>query len=110
MKIGQPSDIPASLPPVNSPASPKAGAQAGTAAAANSTAAQSTRSSGVAVSVSQQARALEKSQRNEAEDIDTQKVASVRAAIQDGTYEVNAEAIADKLLANAQEMLQRTSR
>jgi negative regulator of flagellin synthesis FlgM len=33
----------------------------------------------------------------------------VKAAIQDGTFTVNAEAIADKLLANAQELLNRTS-
>jgi negative regulator of flagellin synthesis FlgM len=38
-----------------------------------------------------------------------QKVAAVRSAIQDGSYVVNPEAIADKLLANAQEMLKRTT-
>lgn len=54
------------------------------------------------------AQALEKANRNEVADIDAQKVATVRAAIQDGSYKVNAEAIADKLLANAQEMLKRT--
>jgi negative regulator of flagellin synthesis FlgM len=59
--------------------------------------------------MSTQARALEKSSRNEGADVDTQKVATVRAAIQDGTYVVNPEAIADKLLSNAQEMLRRTT-
>jgi negative regulator of flagellin synthesis FlgM len=60
--------------------------------------------------MSTQARALEKASRNEGADVDTQKVATVRAAIQDGTYVVNPEAIADKLLSNAQEMLKRTTR
>ncbi len=71
-------------------------------------ASQSTRSAGVAVTVSTLARGLEKTGRGEAADIDTQKVASVRAAIAQGTYVVNPEAIADKLLSNAQEMLNRT--
>jgi negative regulator of flagellin synthesis FlgM len=104
MKIGQPSDIPAAPPPVATPAAPKSGPAAGSSAKA----VQSTRSAGVAVSVSQQARALEQSASDVASDVDTQKIAAVRAAIQDGTFAVNAEAIADKLLANAQEMLKRT--
>ncbi|NDP39586.1 MAG: flagellar biosynthesis anti-sigma factor FlgM, partial [Rhodoferax sp.] len=41
--------------------------------------------------------------------IDAKKVAQVRSAIEQGTYVVNAEAIADKLLANAQEMLNRST-
>lgn len=36
---------------------------------------------------------------------DANKVEQVRQSIADGTYKVNAEAIADKLLANAQEVL-----
>jgi negative regulator of flagellin synthesis FlgM len=56
------------------------------------------------------ARGLEKAARSDATVIDTQKVASVRSAIQDGTYVVNPEAIADKLLSNAQEMINRTSK
>ena len=38
------------------------------------------------------------------------KVTAVRASIEDGTYTVNAEAIADKLLSNAQDLLDRSSR
>jgi negative regulator of flagellin synthesis FlgM len=108
MKIGQPSDIPAALPPTTPAGVAKPGPATGAVASANANAAKSTRSTGVAVSVSQQARALEKSAADVATDIDTQKIAAVRSAIQDGTYVVNPEAIADKLLANAQEMLQRT--
>ena len=73
------------------------------------TAAQSTRSAGVAVTVSTLARALEKPEASQPSDIDMAKVASVKSAIQDGTYVVNPEAIADKLLSNAQEMLNRTT-
>jgi negative regulator of flagellin synthesis FlgM len=40
-----------------------------------------------------------------ASDINMDKVNAVRAAIADGTYTVNPGAIADKLLSNAQEML-----
>ncbi len=43
-------------------------------------------------------------------DVDMAKVNAVRAAIEQGTYVVNPGAIADKLLANAQEMLSRTPR
>ena len=40
-----------------------------------------------------------------AADIDTAKVERIAQAIADGSYKVNAEAIADKLIANAQEVL-----
>ena len=90
----------------NAPA-PKPGQ--GAPESASSSAAQSTRSAGVAVTVSTLARSLEKPEATQPGDIDTGKVASVKAAIQDGSYVVNAEAIADKLLSNAQEMLNRAS-
>jgi negative regulator of flagellin synthesis FlgM len=38
--------------------------------------------------------------------MDMDKVNAMTQAIQNGTFKVNPEAIADKLLANAQEMLQ----
>jgi negative regulator of flagellin synthesis FlgM len=38
-------------------------------------------------------------------DFDAEKVARIAQAIRDGKFEVHAEAIADKLIANAQEML-----
>lgn len=40
-------------------------------------------------------------------DFDAQKVERVAQAIRDGKFEVNAEVIADKLIANAQELLGR---
>ncbi len=106
MKIGQPSDM---SPPINpagtantqKPAQP-------TAAAAGAAASQNAQSAGVAVTVSTLARALEKPPPSDTGDIDTAKVAAVRSAIAEGTYVVNPEAIADKLLSNAQELLNRT--
>ena len=108
MKIGQTPDNSIQTQLGNAATAQKAGQNA--SATASSGATQSTRSAGVAVTVSTLARGLEKSGRNEGADIDTQKVASVRAAIEDGSYVVNPEAIADKLLTNAQEMLNRTTR
>lgn len=112
MKIGPSSDNSVSVHQ-NSAASAQKAAQAapanaGASASATAAANQGTRSTGVAVTVSTMARGLEKTGRGETADVDTQKVASVKAAIQDGSYVVNADAIADKLLSNAQEMLNRT--
>jgi negative regulator of flagellin synthesis FlgM len=110
MKIGQNSDLPASVASTVSGAAQKAAQSSNAAANANTNASQSTRSAGVAVTVSTAARALEKPERNDAADVDMAKVESVKASIQNGSFSVNAEAIADKLLANAQEMLDRTTR
>jgi len=41
---------------------------------------------------------------------DAEKVERVAQAIRDGKFEVNAEAIADKLITNAQELLGKTTR
>jgi negative regulator of flagellin synthesis FlgM len=106
MKIGQPSDNPIPVSTTAQPVPPKAGQSASTTA--NAAAAKSTQSAGVAVTVSTLARTLGAAKSGEAADVDMAKVNSVRAAIQEGTYVVNPEAIADKLLANAQEMLNRT--
>ena len=107
VKIG-PSDPtgPVSPPPS---AAPKAQQAAGAPATAANTAAQTTSSAGVSVIVSTQLRGLEQAKKSDAADIDTQKVAAVKASIADGSYVVNAEVIADKLLASTQETLDRTS-
>ena len=102
MKIGQQPDIPPSGPQPQSQAAAKAGqAQV-----------QSTRGDrkapGVGVTVSETARALEQAGVSSEAEIDAAKVEAVRQAIASNTYQVNPEAIADKLLANAQEMLNRS--
>lgn len=87
----------------------KASQNANAQTAATAQAPQRAQSSGVAVTVSTLARGMEKASRSSAADIDAQKVASVKAAIQDGSYVVNPEAIADKLLADNKEMLAATT-
>ncbi len=113
MKIGQPSDnsiqVHSSAAAAAQKATPAPSASAGASSSATAAASQGNRSAGVAVTVSTLARGLEKTGRGETADIDSQKVATVKAAIQDGSYVVNPEAIADKLLSNAQEMLNRTT-
>lgn len=105
MKIGQPSDnlIPSST--ANQAAAAKSGQSA--VATATATATKSTQPAGVAVSMSTLARTLESVSKGQVADVDMKKVDAVKTAIRQGTYTVNAEAIADKLLSNAQEMLGR---
>lgn len=106
MKIGPSPD---NSPRVNTTAQPVT--QKGGQSASSTTGAPAPKrapASGVAVTVSTLARTIEAASTGEAEEIDAQKVEAVKTAIQQGTYKVNAEAIADKLLANAQEMLNRT--
>ncbi|AVO49725.1 flagellar biosynthesis anti-sigma factor FlgM [Melaminivora suipulveris] len=62
---------------------------------------------GVPVTLSSAARAADAS-RSPA-DFNAAKVKAVKAAIENGTFRVDAEAVADKLLANAYETLSRSS-
>jgi negative regulator of flagellin synthesis FlgM len=105
MKISQPSDNPVVLSSNVASTAPKNGPVAG--ALAKPAASKSTQAAGVAVTVSPMVRSLEAGNTGEISDIDTAKVNAVRASIANGTFVVNAEAIADKLLSNAQEMLTR---
>lgn len=108
MKIGQPSDnsIPVNTTVQSTPA--KAGQSA--SLTASTAAGKSTQSAGVAVTVSNLARSLGAAKSGDTADVDMVKVNSIRSAIQKGTYVVNPEVIADKLLDNAQEMLNGTRR
>ena len=104
MKVGQPADV----PKVSTSSSATSGAAAPAKKEASAVASTSANSSGVAVMVSTSVRTLEQANRGEmVADVDINKVNAVRQAIKQGTYVVNPEAIADKLLSNAQEMLNR---
>nr|WP_315429757.1 flagellar biosynthesis anti-sigma factor FlgM [uncultured Albidiferax sp.] len=108
MKIGQGLELPVAV----SSANVKKTEQDKEAAAASlaQKGARATPSAGASVSVSTLARTLEQTDRGVGADFDAKKVADIRAAIKGGTYAVNPEAIADKLLANAQEMLDVTEK
>lgn len=106
MKISQPPESPVVASSNAAALAAKAGPSASTLAKTG--ASKSTQSAGVAVTVSSLARSLEANNRGEASDVDMAKVNTVRSAIAQGTYVVNPEAIADKLLSNAQEMLTRS--
>lgn len=81
---------------------PNAGAEA--AAASGAAAAAHAPQAGVTVTLSSSAtQALSGSGNNDVFNAD--KVEAMKAAIADGSFKVNAEAIADKMLSNAAEML-----
>lgn len=101
MKIGpSPEQSPGALAPAAKRPGPEldAAAQAKTAAVKPA--------AGASVSVSALSRTMEASRQSDVGAIDQAKVDEIKASIADGSYKVDAEAIADKLLANAQEMLQ----
>ncbi|MBK7001785.1 MAG: flagellar biosynthesis anti-sigma factor FlgM [Rhodoferax sp.] len=103
MKIGQSLENLSSQASSSTSASQRTAQQGANAAVtAKTSATQSTRSAGVSVTMSTQT-----APPGDSADVDTKKVAAVKAAIQDGTYKVNAEAIADNLLSSSQEMLSR---
>ncbi|GAA3987229.1 hypothetical protein GCM10022279_07820 [Comamonas faecalis] len=61
---------------------------------------------GVPVTLSQTARSSQVTRSSA--DFNADKVKAVKASIENGTFKVNAEVVADKLLANAQETLSST--
>lgn len=100
MKIGQPSDkqLPSSMA---AQAAPARSHQIDKRTAGDSPKA------GVAVTVSSLARSLSASSSGDMPDVNLDKVQAMKAAISAREFTVNPEAIADKLLSNAQEMLSR---
>jgi negative regulator of flagellin synthesis FlgM len=104
MKIGQKPELPGALAQTGLAKQAKSPASAAEGAAKHAAAAST---AGVPVTVSTAARgALNLSTRPNA-DFDAGKVKAVRTAIENGTFSVDAEAIADKMLSNAQEILSR---
>jgi len=99
MKIGHPADKPLPAPAVGTPAAP---ADTGKAAPGQATAAANVDASATVALSSTASTLLTAGAANE---FDADKVARVGAAIADGSFKVNPEAIADKLIANAQELL-----
>ena len=86
---------------------PSAGAEAAAASAAQARPAQP----GVTVSLSASAAsALQGAGSGGSEVFNSEKVEAMKAAIADGSFKVNAEAIADKMLSNAAEMLSGSAR
>lgn len=102
MKIGNPADKRNLAPVETTPAKAKeeaASAQASGAAGADPSA---------KVRLSDTAATL--LSRPDAAEFDAAKVERISQAIADGSYKINAEAIADKLIANAQEVLGKVQR
>jgi negative regulator of flagellin synthesis FlgM len=104
MKIGQKPELPGALAQTG-PAKQAKSAASAAEGAAKDAAAVST--AGVPVTVSTAARALDQTARSTG-DFDAGKVKAVRTAIEKGTFSVDAEAVADKMLSNAQEILSRS--
>lgn len=77
---------------------------AGTEAAAPAAAAKPTASAGVTVTLSSTSQAMSAAG-NSSDVFNASKVEAMKQAIASGTFQVNAEAIADKMLSNAAEML-----
>jgi negative regulator of flagellin synthesis FlgM len=103
MKIGQKPELPGALAQTGLAKQAKSPAAAEEAAKG----ADSALAAGVPVTVSMTARTLAQSGRATA-DFDAGRVKAVKAAIEKGTFTVDAEAIADKMLSNAQEIFARS--
>ena len=101
MKIGQQPELSSAVAQSN------ASKQAKTAALATEASAKapaSAAAAGVPVTLSRTAREIEQTGRNQS-DFDAGRVKAVRSAIENGTFKVDAGAIADKMLANAEEII-----
>ena len=98
MKIGNKPELPQAAAAKQTPKS------ATTVAAEESTKGLPERAAGVPVSFSSSARALDSQNRTNT-DFDVDRVNSMREAISNGSFRINADAIADKLLSNAEEFL-----
>ena len=98
MKIGNPADKPVVVPATNNGAlTPNA------AAGANASAIPVTADDSAKIELSSSAATLMSS--DVSADFDAEKVARMSKAIEDGTFKINPDVIADKLIANAHEAL-----
>ena len=101
MKIGQTPELPSAVAQSNASKQAKAAAPAAQEGAKG---AASAAASGVPVTLSRGAREIEQNGRTSS-DFDANRVKAVRSAIENGTFKVNAGVIADKMLANAEEII-----
>ena len=101
MKIGNPADKRSVIPAETTPAKPKDEAAKATPNAGAADPSAKVQLSDAAATLMSGADAAE---------FDSAKVDRISQAIADGSYKVNAELIADKLIANAQEVLGKVQR
>lgn len=99
MKIGHQPELPSALAQTRPVAAPVAEGLAKGASAALAAGVP------VTVSFSRGGRSVEESSGRPSADFDAERVKAVRAAIESGTFRINAEAIADRLLSDAQDAL-----
>ena len=109
MKIGNPGDTSAAAALAQTrAATPDAAGKAATATTASTTTGEV--EAGTQVALSSTAATLRSGSADAAGDFDAAKVNRISQAIADGSFKINPEAIADKLIANAQELLSKASR
>lgn len=104
MKISNPTDKPVAAPTAVGAKRPATGSPVKTETAAKQ---EATAEASTQVALSKTASMLSSNDAVSG-DFDTEKVARIAQAIADGKFEINPHAIADKLLANAQEVLSKS--
>lgn len=105
MKLDLMSEIQTGTPPAGASKAverPATGAVGGGRPAGKTSAADQAPAKGVTVTLSSQSQGIDGSN---SDVIDTGKVETIKSAIANGSFTINAEAIADKLISNAREML-----
>lgn len=111
MKIGNPADTPAVPQATTAVAGTRpTPADAGKAQGAGAEPSAITNEPSAQVALSSTASTLMQGATGVSAEFDAEKVARISQSIADGSFKVNPEAIADKLIANAQELLNQTTR